>query len=106
MKNIKIMPLVNYFKFIFLLANCKYLITDGGSIQEESLIFKKPCIILRKRTERQEGLETGINFLTNLNVDYAKEIIKKLENDKFKVKNFKNPYGQPGVSRKIVNILK
>jgi UDP-N-acetylglucosamine 2-epimerase (non-hydrolysing) len=104
--NIKIMPLVDYFTFIFLLANSKYLVTDGGSIQEESLIFKKPCVILRKRTERQEGLTTGINFLTNLDIDYAKEIIKKIENDDLKVKNFKNPYGQPGVSKKIVSMLK
>jgi UDP-N-acetylglucosamine 2-epimerase (non-hydrolysing) len=106
MKNIKIMPLVNYFKFIFLLANCKYLITDGGSIQEESLIFKKPCILLRKRTERQEGLTTGINFLTRLDVDYAREVIRKIESNEIKAKKFKNPYGKIGVSKKIIELLK
>ncbi|MEM1577964.1 MAG: UDP-N-acetylglucosamine 2-epimerase (non-hydrolyzing) [Candidatus Pacearchaeota archaeon] len=106
MKNIKIMPLIDYSHFIFLLANCKYLITDGGSIQEESLVFKKPCILLRKLTERQEGLTTGINFLTKLDINYAKEIIKKIESNKFKIKNFKNPYGEPGVSKKIVEMLK
>ena len=105
-KNIKIMPLVNYSEFIFLIANCKYLITDGGSIQEESLVFKKPCIILRKKTERQEGLTTGINFLTKLEVNYSKEIIKKIESNKLKIKDFKNPYGEKGVSKKIVEILK
>ncbi|MCL6500639.1 MAG: UDP-N-acetylglucosamine 2-epimerase [Candidatus Pacearchaeota archaeon] len=89
MKNIKIMPLVDYFNFIFLLANCKYLITDGGSIQEESLIFKKLCIILRKRTERQEGLATGINFLTKLDAGYARKIIRKIENNEIKVRILK-----------------
>lgn len=106
MKNIKIMPLVNYFNFIFLIANCKYLVTDGGSIQEESLVFRKPCIILRKLTERQEGLTTGINFLTKLDLNYARNIIEKIENNKIKAKGFKNPYGEPGVSKKIIDILK
>lgn len=103
--NIKILPLTDYFNFIFLLANCKYLITDGGSIQEESLVFKKPCIILRNKTERQEGLKTGINFLTKLDVNYSKKIIDFIENDKIKIKNFKNPYGEKGLSKKIVEIL-
>lgn len=106
MKNLKIMPLVDYFNFIFLLANCKYLVTDGGSIQEESLIFKKPCIILRKLTERQEGLETGINFLTKLDINHTKKILRQIENNEIKIKKFKNPYGEAEVSKKIVDLLK
>ena len=91
-KNIKIISLTDYMHFIFLLANCKYLITDGGSIQEESLVFGKPCVILRRRTERQEGLRTGINFLTNLDLQKTRRIIDDIEDDKIKVKKFKNPY--------------
>jgi UDP-N-acetylglucosamine 2-epimerase len=105
MKNLEITPLVNYEKFIFLMAKCKYLVTDGGSIQEESLVFKKPCIILRKATERQEGLSTGINFLTKLDVDYSKELIDTLEKSNLKTKSFKNPYGEKGLSKKIVSLL-
>ncbi len=104
--NLEITSLKSYSEFIFLIANCKYLITDGGSIQEESLVFKKPCILLRKKTERQEGLKIGINFLTKLNLNYSKKIIKDIEENKIKVKSFKNPYGKKGVSKKIVDILK
>ena len=102
-KNLLVTSLKSYDEFIFLLSNCKYLITDGGSIQEESLVFKKPCLILRNRTERQEGLTTGINFMT-LDIKKAKEIIKNLERG-IKIKNFKNPYGEKGVSKKIVEVL-
>ena len=104
MENIEITLLKNYFEFIFLLANCKYLITDGGSIQEESLIFKKPCMILREKTERQEGLITGLNFLT-MDVEEGKKIIGQMENG-IKIKDFKNPYGEVGVSKRILEILK
>lgn len=106
MKNIKLMSLIEYNEFIYLLSECKYIITDGGSIQEESLVFKKPCVILRKKTERQEGLSTGINFLTGLDVEKSKEIIENIENNTIKVKKFENPYGENGVSKKIINELK
>ena len=106
MENIEIVPLMDYSHFIFLIANCFYLVTDGGGIQEESLVFKKPCVILRKKTERQEGLSTGINFLTKLNLGYARKVIEDIEENKVRAKNFKNPYGEKGVSRKIVELLK
>src|SRR3989344_4220751 len=106
MENIRIVPLMDYSHFIFLIANCFYLVTDGGSIQEESLVFKKPCVILRKKTERQEGLSTGINFLTNLNLSYSRKVIEDIENNRIKTKDFKNPYGEIGVSKKIVELLK
>lgn len=103
--NIKFSPLATYIEFIWLINNAEYLITDGGSIQEESLVLKKPCVLLREKTERQEGLETGLNFLTKLNVDYAREVIWKIEASKIKAKNFINPYGDGTASKKIADIL-
>ncbi|MBI3623782.1 UDP-N-acetylglucosamine 2-epimerase [Candidatus Pacearchaeota archaeon] len=103
-EKILITPLKSYEEFIFLLANCKYLIADGGSIQEESLVFKKPCLILRNRTERQEGLKTGLNFIT-MNVGLAKKIINNMEENRINVQKFKNPYGEEGLSKKIVDAL-
>jgi len=105
-KNMELASLTNYPHFIFLIANCEYLITDGGSIQEESLIFKKPCLILRKETERREGLSTGINFLTQLNVEKSRKIIEDIESERIKVKKFKNPYGNKGISKKLVEVLR
>ncbi|MFH8093040.1 MAG: UDP-N-acetylglucosamine 2-epimerase, partial [Candidatus Aenigmatarchaeota archaeon] len=72
-------------------------------IQEESLTFRKPCILLRMKTEREEGLKTGINFLTKLNIKYAIELIQKLESKKFKIQKFENPYGDGKAAKRIVN---
>ncbi len=58
-ENITMLPRVDYFDFMKLLSNSKYVITDGGSNQEELYYMKKPCLILRTATERNEGL--GIN---------------------------------------------
>lgn len=49
-------PLQPYFTFIDLLAGADFVVTDGGSIQEESYFLNVPCLIMRSKTERQEGL--------------------------------------------------
>ncbi len=105
-KNIKIIEPLDYINFIYQMSKCSLVVCDGGSMQEESIIFKKPCIILRKATERQEGLETNFQFLSNLDVEKTKEKIKEYLNPKFKIKPFKNPYGKKGLSKKIVDVLK
>jgi len=104
-KNIKIMPPMNYVEFIYQMSKCSLIVCDGGSMQEESLIFKKPCIVLRMATERQEGLKTNFQFLSMLNVKKTKEKISEYLSPKFKIRPFKNPYGEVGVSKKIVEEL-
>lgn len=47
---------VEYFDFMKLLSHSKYVITDGGSNQEELYYMGKPALIMRKTTERNEGL--------------------------------------------------
>lgn len=45
-------------EFIGLLKDSEFLISDGGSNQEECSYLGKPCLLLRLETERQEGLGT------------------------------------------------
>ena len=103
-KNIHLVENKNYPDFIYLISRCSLLITDGGSIQEESLIFKKPCILLRKATERQEGLTTGINYLSNLDVEATKGKIKEYLALK-SIKEYKNPFGEGNISKKILKVI-
>ena len=104
--NIKIIKPLDYISFVYQLKNCSLIICDGGSMQEESLIFKKPCIILRRYTERQEGLETNFQFLSGLAVRKTIAKIKEFLSPKFKTEKFENPYGEIGVSEKVVEVLR
>jgi len=104
--NIKIIKPLDYPEFIFQLSKCSLIICDGGSLQEESLIFKKPCIILRRATERQEGLTTNFQFLSNLNIPRTLNKIEEFSSKDFKIKKFNNPYGEKGLSSRIVEFLK
>ncbi|MCR4284912.1 MAG: UDP-N-acetylglucosamine 2-epimerase [archaeon] len=95
----------DYVEFIYQLSKCSLVVCDGGSMQEESLIFGKPCVLLRKSTERPEGLETNFQFLSKLDVPKAKEKIGEYLSKDFKIKKYKNPYGEKGLSKKIVDFL-
>lgn len=51
-KNIIFDDPLGYLEFTCLIANCKYLITDSGGLQEESTALDIPCFTLRENTER------------------------------------------------------
>lgn len=55
----RVQPLLEYPEFLRLVKGAAFVITDGGSIQEESFYLNVPCCILRMRTERLEGLESN-----------------------------------------------
>jgi len=59
---------LNYFEFMKILSISKFIVTDGGSNQEESYYFGKPCLILRNETERNEGLNENV-VLSKLDFD-------------------------------------
>lgn len=53
---ILVKDLLNYDEFISLLSAAQFVLSDGGSIQEECAFLGKPCLILRNTTERHDGL--------------------------------------------------
>ncbi|GBE14880.1 UDP-N-acetylglucosamine 2-epimerase [bacterium BMS3Abin14] len=60
--NAGILPLslLNHSGFVNLLKNAEFVITDGGSIQEETFYLGVPCLLLRRNTEREEGLGENV----------------------------------------------
>ena len=50
------LPLQDYPEFLKMIHDAEFVITDGGSVQEECYYFGKPCLIMRKRTERTDGI--------------------------------------------------
>ena len=55
---IKLLPRMGYIEFVRLMQDAKFVITDGGSNQEELSYLGIPTLLMRKATERQEGLTT------------------------------------------------
>jgi UDP-N-acetylglucosamine 2-epimerase (non-hydrolysing) len=76
--NILLVPRMPYLEYMHLLKSCKFLITDGGSNQEDSYLLGKPCLILREVTERTEGLGENVE----LSMNSAKKISNFIRNYK------------------------
>jgi UDP-N-acetylglucosamine 2-epimerase len=65
--DISLRPLAGYKAFVNAMAKSRYVLTDGGSIQEEASYLSKPCIILRRATERPHGIGNTA-MLTSMDV--------------------------------------
>jgi len=53
-------PRMGYFDFVTLLNRSAFVITDGGSNQEELSYLGKPTLLMRQATERQDGLGANV----------------------------------------------
>ncbi|MFC4487102.1 UDP-N-acetylglucosamine 2-epimerase [Tepidiphilus baoligensis] len=58
--NIQLKPRMGYTEFIRLAMGARFVVTDGGSNQEELALTGIPVYLMRKATERQEGLKKNI----------------------------------------------
>jgi UDP-N-acetylglucosamine 2-epimerase (non-hydrolysing) len=61
-----------YAAFISVLKRAEVILTDSGGIQEEAPTLRKPILVLRDQTERQEGVDAGFSKL--IGTDPAKII--------------------------------
>lgn len=59
-RRISLWPRMGYFEFVTLLRASRFVITDGGSNQEELSYMGKPTLLMRKATERQEGIGRNV----------------------------------------------
>jgi len=73
-RKIELRPRYDYFRFIKLLVNCEFVITDGGSNQEECAFLGKPTLLFRKRTERLDGIGANV-VLSNYQWNIIKDFI-------------------------------
>lgn len=58
-----LLPSLDYFDLIQLLARSRFVLTDSGGLQEEAPSLGKPVLVLRKVTERPEAVEAGAALL-------------------------------------------
>ena len=65
-KNLLLLDPLNYVRFMNLVFNCRFALTDSGGIQEETTYLGIPCITLRPNTERPITLTRGTNRLCEL----------------------------------------
>jgi UDP-N-acetylglucosamine 2-epimerase (non-hydrolysing) len=103
--NIKFIYPLGFFDFIKLEKNAKCVISDSGTVQEETTIMGVRAITIRESTERLETIECGSNILCGtrtFQIFDAYNAILKMEKHNWYVPE---EYCVPNVSDIVIKIL-
>ena len=76
-KQMMILEPLNYIRFMNLVFNCRFALTDSGGIQEETSYLGIPCLTLRPNTERPITVTAGTNRLCTVE-SFEKDVEKAL----------------------------
>ena len=95
-----------YSDYILLQKNSFCVISDSGSLMEESSIINFPAISLRDSTERSEGMEEGVLIMSGFNRDKLINGVNVVtsKNNQNLIK-LVDDYDVDNVSNKITNIV-
>lgn len=106
---IRIIEPLGVFDFHNILSRSYLILTDSGGIQEEATALGKPVLVLRKTTERPEGIDAGTLKLIGTEQNDVEREFKHLLLDQSKYERMckmSNLYGNGNACEKIVSILK
>ncbi len=104
-KGIECIEPLGFFDFTKLEKNAFCLITDSGTVPEETLYFGVPCVTIRESTERPEYIEAGGNILSGLDPDNLVESVKLITFSENELKWIES-LGDNKTSDRVVNILR
>jgi UDP-N-acetylglucosamine 2-epimerase (non-hydrolysing) len=106
-KNVYLIEPMDYIKFIHLLSKSYLILTDSGGIQEEAPSLKKPVLLLRKVSERPEGVESGVVKIIGTDKDdIIDNVVRLIENSKLYsgMISHENPFGDGLAGERIAEL--
>jgi len=99
---------IGYLPFVHLMKRSTLVLTDSGGLQEEAPSLGKPVLVLRRTTERPEGIEAGTASLVGVEAEAIVAKATQLLDDPSAyaaMANAVNPYGDGQAAERICNII-
>jgi len=104
-KQVIITKPLGFFDYVNLQMNSYAVISDSGTISEESSILNFKAINIRETHERPEAMEEGSVMMVGLNKTRVIQALKILENQNNDSLNIVSDYSKKNVSDKVIRII-